>query len=176
MFTSHSDANLCTICLSVIRPKDRSLISMCLHEFCFSCIKEWSKQNAVCPLCKQNFSEILHKIRSDANYDIYEVTRPTHTEQRSFRDEVFSSTTLVTSVSSFTFVSRVESRSVGADDLSSDPTAVTSRTHHNDTPDATRPALTTRRLFNRMIVVYSMYSCDIAILVYLFNLLYLFIL
>ncbi|ESN96376.1 hypothetical protein HELRODRAFT_189219 [Helobdella robusta] len=73
--SSSTDAIECSICLSDIEPQARSVISICFHEFCFSCIGKWSKENAVCPLCKQNFTEILHNIRSDADYDACYITR-----------------------------------------------------------------------------------------------------
>ncbi|ESN96381.1 hypothetical protein HELRODRAFT_67664, partial [Helobdella robusta] len=80
----NSAANQCAICLSNIEPKKRSVISTCLHEFCFSCIKKWSKENAVCPLCKQNFTEILSNIRSDADYDVYKITITNQTGYRRY--------------------------------------------------------------------------------------------
>ncbi|ESN96382.1 hypothetical protein HELRODRAFT_163440 [Helobdella robusta] len=76
MFTSDSDASLCTICLSVMNPENRSVLLTCLHEFCFPCIGKWAEKNAVCPLCRQNSNEVLNNIRSDDDYDIYQITRP----------------------------------------------------------------------------------------------------
>ncbi|ESN96505.1 hypothetical protein HELRODRAFT_163574 [Helobdella robusta] len=68
-----NNSSQCSICLGSIDLQLRSVISVCFHEFCFICIKEWSKTNAVCPLCKQSFTKIFHNIRSDEDYDVYNV-------------------------------------------------------------------------------------------------------
>ena len=40
----------------------------CMHKFCFTCLQEWSKVKAECPLCKGKFSSILYNIRWALNY------------------------------------------------------------------------------------------------------------
>ena len=45
----------------------------CLHKFCFTCLLEWSKVRAVCPLCKGQFTAIIHNVISDSEYDRYEL-------------------------------------------------------------------------------------------------------
>ena len=67
---SSPDPN-CSICLS--KMKDKSFTDRCFHMFCFECLVEWSKINAVCPLCKQPFKQIFHNIRSMSDYDVYDV-------------------------------------------------------------------------------------------------------
>nr|XP_018908381.1 PREDICTED: E3 ubiquitin-protein ligase Topors-like [Bemisia tabaci]XP_018908382.1 PREDICTED: E3 ubiquitin-protein ligase Topors-like [Bemisia tabaci] len=59
----------CAICLS--GPKNKSFTDSCCHQFCFTCLLEWSKVKAECPLCKQVFSFIIHNIRSMDDYDKY---------------------------------------------------------------------------------------------------------
>ena len=64
----------CPICLGDI--DNKSMTDTCLHKFCFTCLLEWSKVRAVCPLCKGQFSAIIHNIRSDDDYDRYELPPP----------------------------------------------------------------------------------------------------
>ncbi|BFY99664.1 hypothetical protein BsWGS_02704 [Bradybaena similaris] len=61
----------CSICLGPF--SNKSFTSSCAHSFCFICLKQWSKVKAECPLCKQSFTSIFHSIRSNDNYDIYEL-------------------------------------------------------------------------------------------------------
>ncbi len=49
----------CSICLESL-PRDYGLLEVCLHKFCFECIKEWSHTVTQCPLCKTEFEGILH--------------------------------------------------------------------------------------------------------------------
>lgn len=41
-------------------------INSCTHQFCFSCIHDWSKITNQCPLCKGRF-DIIEKFSSDGN-------------------------------------------------------------------------------------------------------------
>ncbi|GFN95142.1 E3 ubiquitin-protein ligase topors [Plakobranchus ocellatus] len=59
----------CSICLGPFNNK--SFTSSCAHSFCFECLRQWSKVKAECPLCKQPFTSIFHNVRSNENYDIY---------------------------------------------------------------------------------------------------------
>nr|CAD7429979.1 unnamed protein product [Timema monikensis] len=59
----------CAICLGKLQNK--SFTDSCLHQFCFTCLLEWSKVKAECPLCKQNFKSIIHNVRSIEDYDQY---------------------------------------------------------------------------------------------------------
>jgi hypothetical protein len=43
---------ICPICLS--RVQERAFTESCLHEFCFSCIEEWSRDHNRCPVCCEN--------------------------------------------------------------------------------------------------------------------------
>ena len=48
----------------------------CRHKFCFTCLLEWSKVKAVCPLCKGKFTAIIHNMRSETEYDKYDIPPP----------------------------------------------------------------------------------------------------
>jgi len=75
----------CPICLSDDMD-DRAVPDGCLvHSFCFKCIREWAKVRATCPLCKVPFSKIVHRIRSDVDFvlfDINEGNEVNHAAQR----------------------------------------------------------------------------------------------
>lgn len=45
-----------------------------MHQFCFNCLLEWSKVKAVCPLCKQPFTSIIHNVKSNNEYDEHFIT------------------------------------------------------------------------------------------------------
>uniref|UniRef100_A0A8C0F297 E3 ubiquitin-protein ligase Topors n=1 Tax=Bubo bubo TaxID=30461 RepID=A0A8C0F297_BUBBB len=63
----------CPICLD--RFDNVAYLDRCLHRFCFSCIQEWSKTKAECPLCKRPFLSIFHTIRADDAFEEY-IPRP----------------------------------------------------------------------------------------------------
>ncbi|MEE6459013.1 hypothetical protein FKM82_000502 [Ascaphus truei] len=64
----------CPICLD--RFDNMSHLDRCLHRFCFSCIQEWAKNKAECPLCKQPFHSIFHSVRAEDDFKEY-ILRPT---------------------------------------------------------------------------------------------------
>ncbi|XP_031327466.1 E3 ubiquitin-protein ligase Topors-like isoform X1 [Photinus pyralis] len=57
----------CAICLGTCNNKCFS--DSCRHQFCFTCLLEWSKVKAECPLCKQPFKSIIYNIKSNDEYD-----------------------------------------------------------------------------------------------------------
>lgn len=61
----------CPICLDIF--DNLSCLDHCLHMFCFCCIREWSRNKAECPLCKQPFNSIYHSINSDHDYKRYDL-------------------------------------------------------------------------------------------------------
>jgi hypothetical protein len=65
----------CSVCLEDIQNK--CVINSCRHEFCFKCLKKWSKEKNYCPLCRAVYSQIIHNIRSDEEFDVFEVERTT---------------------------------------------------------------------------------------------------
>ncbi|XP_075066986.1 E3 ubiquitin-protein ligase Topors [Mixophyes fleayi] len=64
----------CPICLDKF--DNVAHLNQCLHRFCFKCIKEWAKNKAVCPLCKQPFNSIFHSVQAEDDFKEY-VLRPT---------------------------------------------------------------------------------------------------
>ncbi|CAD6582864.1 MAG: hypothetical protein TREMPRED_003407 [Tremellales sp. Tagirdzhanova-0007] len=53
------DANKerCVICLMALR--DRTIVGVCGHEFCFECIGVWASQSRRCPLCSADMAPFL---------------------------------------------------------------------------------------------------------------------
>ncbi len=64
----------CSICLGELQ--NMSYTDSCFHKFCFTCLLEWSRVRPVCPLCKARFQAIIHTIKSDDNYESYELPPP----------------------------------------------------------------------------------------------------
>ncbi|GAB6028952.1 hypothetical protein CHUAL_004747 [Chamberlinius hualienensis] len=62
----------CPICLG--KMENNSFTNTCCHQFCFTCLLEWSKVKPQCPLCKQPFKSIIHSIRSKDDFDRYDLT------------------------------------------------------------------------------------------------------
>lgn len=71
MSAEASPDSKCPICLDIFH--NISYVNRCLHKFCFRCILEWSKNKAECPLCKQPFNSIYHSIKSDDDFQKYEL-------------------------------------------------------------------------------------------------------
>ena len=42
----------CVICLELFTEGKEIVTLPCKHEFCIECIKQWSKENAICPMCR----------------------------------------------------------------------------------------------------------------------------
>ncbi|XP_008554313.1 E3 ubiquitin-protein ligase Topors [Microplitis demolitor] len=63
----------CSICLGKLI--NTSFTDSCLHQFCFTCLLQWSRIKTECPLCKQTFKSIIHNVRSEEDYDQYHVPR-----------------------------------------------------------------------------------------------------
>ncbi len=66
----------CPVCLN--RVQERSYTNTCLHEFCFPCIQEWSRNHNRCPVCRERYTNILHNIKSSTEYDELPVEEPTN--------------------------------------------------------------------------------------------------
>jgi hypothetical protein len=69
--TQSPDTVKCAICLGELNGPSYS--NTCCHQFCFECLREWSKVKPECPLCKSTFRSIYHNIRDIADYDEYVV-------------------------------------------------------------------------------------------------------
>jgi len=63
----------CSICLGKL--VNTCFTDSCLHQFCFTCLLQWSKIKTECPLCKQTFKSIINNVRSEEDYDQYHVPR-----------------------------------------------------------------------------------------------------
>ena len=61
----------CSICLDAVT--NRAFTNTCFHSFCFRCLVEWSSVKSVCPLCKQPFKTIFHGVKSEDDYEEYQV-------------------------------------------------------------------------------------------------------
>ncbi|CAH1397381.1 unnamed protein product [Nezara viridula] len=70
----HSPESNCAICLEEFTNK--SFTNSCLHQFCYNCLKEWSKIKPECPLCKQRFHTIIYNVRSLDDFEEYHVNAP----------------------------------------------------------------------------------------------------
>ncbi|XP_056619974.1 topoisomerase I binding, arginine/serine-rich a [Triplophysa dalaica] len=66
-----SPESKCPICLDHF--KNISYLNVCLHKFCFLCVREWSKNKAECPLCKQPFRSIYHTIKAENDYKRFDL-------------------------------------------------------------------------------------------------------
>ncbi|KAI4295204.1 hypothetical protein MLD38_040582 [Melastoma candidum] len=65
---------VCGICLSEEdKRKVRGTLDCCSHYFCFTCIKDWSKVESRCPLCKQRFHTITKPARCNAGIDLRDI-------------------------------------------------------------------------------------------------------
>ncbi|KAH9360337.1 hypothetical protein HPB48_010052 [Haemaphysalis longicornis] len=62
-----SPEDSCALCLSA--PQDMAFTDGCCHTFCFICLAEWTKVKAECPLCKQRFNSIYHRVLSVDDYE-----------------------------------------------------------------------------------------------------------
>lgn len=80
---SNSPEPNCAICLGKL--ENKSFTDSCFHQFCFTCLLEWSKVKAECPLCKQAFKSIIHNVRSIEDYDQYYITVRNGEAKRSWR-------------------------------------------------------------------------------------------
>ncbi len=48
---------MCMICMGEVKEGARP--NNCNHEFCMECLKQWSIQTNLCPLCRKEFRAIL---------------------------------------------------------------------------------------------------------------------
>lgn len=64
----------CPICLNAIT--DRAQADACRHEFCRTCLVEWSGNHNRCPMCRQIYHNVLHNFKSDTEYEEMPVAEP----------------------------------------------------------------------------------------------------
>jgi len=53
----------CRICLNQIT--NRSLTDTCRHQFCFNCLRQWSKRHNKCPFYRRIYRNVLNNVRSE---------------------------------------------------------------------------------------------------------------
>ncbi|KAF5307184.1 hypothetical protein FQR65_LT00700 [Abscondita terminalis] len=82
--TTASPPPKCAICLGTCTNKCFS--DSCRHQFCFTCLLEWSKVKAECPLCKQPFKSIIYNIKSNEEYDEHIINNEPLPGSRGFLD------------------------------------------------------------------------------------------
>lgn len=67
----------CSICLETLGSSAApSLVRECLHAFCFPCILQWSAASAfvpTCPLCKQEFRQLVCDIGPGLSFSLQSV-------------------------------------------------------------------------------------------------------
>ncbi|XP_065131718.1 uncharacterized protein toporsb [Paramisgurnus dabryanus] len=73
LLANASPDSKCPICLDGFN--NVASLDRCLHQFCFRCIREWSKNKAECPLCKQPFHSIFHSVKGENDFKEF-VLRP----------------------------------------------------------------------------------------------------
>ncbi|XP_048033654.1 E3 ubiquitin-protein ligase Topors-like isoform X4 [Megalobrama amblycephala] len=66
LLANASPDSKCPICLDGFN--NVASLDRCLHQFCFRCIHEWSKNKAECPLCKQPFHSIFHSVKGETDF------------------------------------------------------------------------------------------------------------
>ncbi len=72
--TEQNEDRICRICLNQIN--NRALTDTCLHQFCFECIRQWSRTRNECPFCRNVYHNITYNIRSETSFDQIPVQNP----------------------------------------------------------------------------------------------------
>jgi hypothetical protein len=74
----NEEEDCCAICISPL--DNKTLLSNCLHSFCYSCIAQWTEmqltpksyniapKTTACPLCKAAYTSLITNIQSDNEY------------------------------------------------------------------------------------------------------------
>ncbi|XP_059350872.1 uncharacterized protein LOC130694299 [Daphnia carinata] len=71
VYPVESAVDPCAICLG--KCDNQSFPKNCLHGFCFICLLQWSKVKPECPLCVKPFSSVIHNIKSNDEYDEFNI-------------------------------------------------------------------------------------------------------
>ncbi len=68
-----------------------AVIDNCVHQFCYPCIKEWSKVTNLCPLCKKEFHEIKNYEKGKVvGVEKVAPKKQTHEEVQGSEDELIA--------------------------------------------------------------------------------------
>ncbi|KAJ6216768.1 hypothetical protein RDWZM_007925 [Blomia tropicalis] len=70
----------CPICLESI--ESASFTNQCRHVFCYECIKEWTSLHDQCPLCRQPIQFVCYNIRSEDDFDRFDIENSQRTLER----------------------------------------------------------------------------------------------
>lgn len=57
----------CPICLEEFKNQIICTPNTCLHKYCFNCLKKWASIHYECPLCRQDFTDIITIDRNPRN-------------------------------------------------------------------------------------------------------------
>ncbi|XP_065518346.1 uncharacterized protein LOC136005113 [Lathamus discolor] len=75
----------CPICLD--RPEEgASYVLPCLHQFCYTCILQWSENSPECPLCRSRMTCIMQSVQGDNNFREHVISPPSGGEEASGSD------------------------------------------------------------------------------------------
>jgi len=78
MDTTNITADLgCIVCYETITTANKAIVKGCVHEFCLSCIKNWTQTSLSCPLCKQEFSVLQHSFQENGECTEEVLSSPT---------------------------------------------------------------------------------------------------
>ncbi|XP_034684994.1 E3 ubiquitin-protein ligase Topors isoform X1 [Vitis riparia] len=66
----------CPICLSHVVDRRAAVITVCLHAYCFRCIRRWSDLKRKCPLCNAHFDSLFYRISLSSQTFLKEKLRP----------------------------------------------------------------------------------------------------
>jgi hypothetical protein len=68
----------CVICLYIIT--NRCVTDIFSREFCFQCLRQWSRESSFCPICRQVFQGIVHNFRPENKFGVFLVNREIRSE------------------------------------------------------------------------------------------------
>ncbi|RDD37934.1 E3 ubiquitin-protein ligase Topors [Trichoplax sp. H2] len=60
-----------------------------IDTFCFYCILQWSEVVQTCPLCKSEFTTIIHTVKSDKDYQMYQLSQSDKKKEEVIDDGAF---------------------------------------------------------------------------------------
>ncbi|KQK73978.1 E3 ubiquitin-protein ligase Topor [Amazona aestiva] len=75
----------CPICLDSSE-EGASYVLPCLHQFCYTCILQWSENSPECPLCRRRMTSIMQSGQGDDNSQEHVISPPSDGEEPSGSD------------------------------------------------------------------------------------------
>lgn len=55
--------------MDTIKRENKCVTKICLHQFCYNCLKKWLQIKGSCPLCKTEINSILYNIKSENEFE-----------------------------------------------------------------------------------------------------------